>query len=127
MNQKQFGNVIQLSPHDRYIHFISKVADWEELWSLRNSDGFVIFGDPLENECIPVWPHPDYANALIKDSWSDCYPERIDMYKFLEKWIPGMIEDKRMIAVFPTLDENGIIVNPERLNGDLLDELEQYQ
>ena len=127
MNQKQFDQVILLSAQERYDHFISKAADWEELWTLKSPAGFVMFGDSLGRECIPVWPHPDYAAALINDSWSDCISERLDLHKFLEKWIPGMITDKRMVVVFPTPDEKGVVINPRRLNEDLLEELKQYE
>jgi hypothetical protein len=127
LNQKQFHQVIMLSAQKRYDHFISKVADWEELWTLKSPDGFVMFGDSSGQECVPVWPHPDYAAALIKDTWSDCTPERLDLVTFLGKWISGMIQDKRKVVVFPTPNKKGIVVDPQRLNEDLSKELEQYE
>jgi hypothetical protein len=128
MNQKQFDQVILLSAQERYDHFISRAADWEEVWTLKSPDGFVMFGDSSGRECIPVWPHSHYAAALINDSWSACIiMERLDLHKFLEKWIPGMVKDKRMVVVFPTPDEKGVVINPKRLKEDLLEELKLYE
>ncbi len=127
MNQKQFDQVILLSAQKRYDYFIGKVADWEELWTLKSLDGFVMFSDSVGQECIPVWPHPDYAAALAKGSWSDCEPERLDLGNFIDKWIPGMINDNRMVVVFPTPNEKGGVVHPEDLKGDLLKETQQYE
>lgn len=126
MNQKQFDQVIKLPAKEKYIHFIAKVADWEELWTLKSPNGFVLFGDDKNNECIPVWPHPDYASALAKDEWADSSPERLELSSFIDRWIPGIKKDKRKIAVFPTPDEKGIIVEPQKLNDDLSQELSQY-
>ncbi len=38
-----------------------------------------------------------------------------------------MIKDKRMVVVFPTPDEKGVVINPQRINEDLLEELKQYE
>ncbi len=127
MNQAQFDNVILLSAQKRYDHFIGKVADWEELWTLKSSDGFVMFSDSSGHECVPVWPHPDYAAALANDSWDDCVPERLDLSNFMDKWLPGLITDNRMIVVFPTPNKEGGIVHPEALKSDLLKEMQQYE
>lgn len=79
LHQKHFENVINLAEKDRYQHFIARISDWEELWSLKNEQGFVSFSDSEEHKGIPFWPHPDYANALATDEWNDCSPERISL------------------------------------------------
>jgi hypothetical protein len=127
MNKSQFDQVVSLPAIDRYNHFVSKVADWQQLWTLKGHDGFVLFGDESNQKCIPVWPHPDYAAALAQDSWSDCSPEELDLETFISKWLPSMLVDNRMVAVFPTPQQKGIIVNPLRLQKDLSAELEQYE
>jgi hypothetical protein len=126
MNPAQFEQVTGLPAQERYIHFVSKAADWQELWTLKGPNGFVMFGNDSNQECVPVWPHPDYAASLAKDSWSDCSPEQLNLESFMAKWIPGMIKDNRMVAVFPTPQEKGIVIDPQRLRDDLSAELEQY-
>jgi len=126
MNQPQFDRVVSLPAQERYAHFISKVADCQQLWTLKGPDGFVMFGDDSGQQCVPVWPHPDYAAALAKDSWSDCSPDELDLEAFMSRWIPGIAKDRYMVAVFPTPEEKGIVVDPRRLQEDLSAELEQY-
>jgi hypothetical protein len=43
------------------------------------------------------------------------------------KWIPGMVKDHRMVAVFPLPSNQGIIVNPERMKADLELALSAYE
>jgi hypothetical protein len=127
MNQAQFDQVISLSAEERYSHFISKVADWQQLWTLKGPDGFVLFGGDADQQCVPVWSHPDYATALAKDAWSDCSPHELNLEAFMSRWIPGMSKDNRMVAVFPTPEGKGTVVDPQRLEEDLSVELEQYE
>ena len=127
MNQAQFDQVTSLSAQERYDHFIGKVADWEELWTLKSSDGFVMFSDSSGRECIPVWPHPDYAADLAKGSWNDCVPEKLDLNYFLDKWIPGLIHDNRKVIVFPTAKNEGGLIDPDDLKEDLEKEVQQYE
>ena len=127
MNQAQFDQVVSLPAEDRYSHFVSKAADWRQLWTLKGADGFVLSGDDSSQQCVPIWPHPDYAAALAKGSWSDCSPAEIELEAFMSRWIPGMIKDNRMVAVFPTPEEKAIVIDPQRLHEDLSAELEQYE
>jgi hypothetical protein len=127
MNKKQFDSVIKLDAPKRYQHFISRISDLEELWSLKNKDGYVMLADDNGNKCLAFWPHPDYAKALLKDEWIDCAPDKIDLYNFLNNWLSGMEKDGFNVAVFPTPDSKGIIVDPIRLKKDIEKECEQYE
>ena len=127
MNEAQFDAVVALPAQERYDHFISKVADWEELWTLRDETGFVLFQDDAGSECIPVWPHPDYAAALARGRWEECTPARLDLESFTTEWIPGAAEEGRVFAAFPTPDKRGPIVSPGRLRDDLETESERYE
>ena len=127
MNEKQFESVTKLPAEKRYQHFISKIADWEQIWSLRDSEGFVSLADDNDNACLVFWPHPEYAKVLADKEWADCIPTLIDLTKFLEKWLPGMEKDGIKAAVFPTPDSQSIIVDPQRLRSDIERECEQYQ
>ena len=50
------------------------------------------------------WPHPVFAEASAVAEWLGYKPRKIELDDWLEKWIPGMEEDRRMIAVFPTVE-----------------------
>ena len=62
---------------ERYDYFIRKVADWEEVWSLKVEGGWAMVGNPDSDECIPFWPHPEYARICAKDQWEEYLPEPI--------------------------------------------------
>lgn len=81
----EFRGVIALPAPDRYSHFIRRIADFEELWGLRRSDGWVTMGDDAGHKCIPVWPHKRYAESFIRDSWSDTTATRIENHLCLHQ------------------------------------------
>lgn len=127
MHQGQFDNVVKLSGLDRYQHFVARISDWEELWSLKNSQGFVSFSDGEGKEGIPFWPHPDYAKSIATGDWDDCSPERIELKVFLERWLPGMKNDGVFAVVFPTPEEKGMMIDPDQLGTDIREECKQYE
>lgn len=127
ISQQEFESVLSLSDEKRYFYFLKKVADWEELWSLRNQDGWVLAADPDGHEVVPVWPHERFAQACIEGNWKDCKPSAIRLSEWMERWIPGMARDSRQVAVFQTPQDKGIVIHPDRLNDDLRDECQQYE
>lgn len=127
INAREIEAVQALSPAQRYGHFVRRVADWEEVWSLANGDGWVLMADDEGHELIPVWPHPHYAEALAIGDWAGHQPKPIPLADFLEKWLPGMARDGRRLAVFATREGKGIIVNPLRFKSDLEEACEQYE
>jgi hypothetical protein len=126
IREKEFESVMRLQAHARYEHFVKKVADWKEIWSLWN-DGWVLMGDPDENETVPVWPHAKYAEAAAVGEWLGYEPRRIPLDDWLDKWTPGMTRDKRKVAVFPTGKGKTVTVDPLRLKTDLEKELSRYE
>jgi len=108
-----------LSADKRYDHFVAKVVENEQIWILSDEQGCVIVSSGGE-QCVPVWPHPEYAAAWATDEWSDCQPTAIDLDTWMERWTPGLTEDDLMIAVFPHADEQGVVVAPSELEDSLL-------
>jgi len=125
LNDKQFAAIVRLSDHERYDYFLKKVADWEEVWSLHSPEGWVELSADDGEECLPVWPHPDFAKAWAVDDWSDCQPKAIALDVWLERWTPGLEKDNTLVAVFPVNEEEGIVLPPSELHDALCSELEQ--
>lgn len=123
LNRVQFDSVVKLAGPERYKHFIARIADWRQVWTLKQPDGFVTLGDDEGHVCVPLWPHADYAKALASGDWTTCVPVNVDLDSFKEKWLPGLLRDKYFLAVFPTPDQKGVVVSPERLAADLREEL----
>jgi hypothetical protein len=127
MHDKEFESVLSLSGSRRYEYFIKKVADWETVWSLKNEEGWVLARDDQGHEVIPVWPHERFALACTAGNWAECEPSPIDIAAWLERWIPGALRDRRLVAVFPTPSDRGVVVSPDRLKEDLERELSLYE
>lgn len=126
IHEQEFHSVLQLGATQRYTYFLKKVADWEKLWSLHDEDSWALSRDPLGKQAVPVWPHPDFALASATGLWDDYIPKPIDIELWIQKWIPGIQRDNRNVAVFPTLDDKGVVISAEQLLQDLKLELSKY-
>lgn len=122
LTQKEIENVLKLEAPKRYKYFISKIVDQDELWSLKNNDGFIGMGDNEGHDGIPFWPHIEYAKLFINNEWENCEPAKINFHHFLDYWIPEMIKDNTHIIVFPTLEMKGLILHPNVILKDLVEE-----
>ncbi len=127
MNEREFANVMALPAPRRYAYFIKRVADWHELWSLKEEDGWLLASDDQGQMLIPVWPHAKYAEACASGVWEGAKAQAIDLSDWLERWTIGMIHDQRMVAVFPIPSDRGIVVSPQRLQDDLEAELSRFE
>lgn len=123
---KKIENIVKMTEDERYDYFIRKVADFEQVWGL-NDNGWALLGDDDGNQILPLWPEREFAELCVADQWKNYKPASIQLSNFLEKWIPGMINDKTLINIFLTPDAKGSVVSPPTLKSDLQDELEQYQ
>ena len=123
IHDKEFAALTGMSALDRYSVFIDRVADWEEVWSLRSANGWCLMVDDSGVEMIPVWPHERFATAFASNN-SQEQAASIALDDWLDKWLPRMLKDGRQIAVFPVPSGHGIVVSPERLMADLLAQCE---
>jgi hypothetical protein len=129
MNQihdEEFAALARMNASDRYSVFLNRVADWEEVWSLRSANGWCLMADESGVEMIPVWPHERCATACASNDDQE-QAASIPLEDWLDKWLPGMIKDGRQVAVFPVPTGKGTIVSPTRLRADLLAQCEEYE
>jgi len=110
----------------RYEYWIKKVADQQQVWSLWK-DGWALASDTPGHEYVPVWPHMKYAELCATGQWAGYVPRDIALTSWLDRWISGMENDNRRVAVFPTPSDRGIAVSPRKLESDLREELSQYE
>ncbi|MFC1466140.1 MAG: DUF2750 domain-containing protein [Candidatus Brachytrichaceae bacterium NZ_4S206] len=123
INDKEISSVLALPPVRRYEYFVKKVADFEELWGLADERGWAMYGSDSGKELFPVWPHPKYAEMCATGSHSQCSPRRINLREWLESWLPQLLEEGRLVAVFPLPDDQAVFIAPDRLLIDLAEEL----
>jgi len=104
----------QLSADERYDAFIKAVTEGGPVWSLSSDEGWAIISDE-DTEYLPVWPNSELANTWATDGYADCAPKAIEKIDWIEKWLPGMIEDGLQIAVCPDIEGEGIVISAEEV------------
>ncbi len=129
MHPKQLENVFSLSSKERYEHFVSKVADWEEVWILIGADNnfLTVNSDANDIEYLPVWPHPDYAKAYAEGLDLSLEPKLIELTIFMERWLLGLQKDGLKVGTLPNLEVTVWIMEPSDLLTDLENEVSQYE
>lgn len=125
--EEEIKAVLMLDGEKRYTYCIKKMADEQQLWSLRHSDGWALSSDDAGHELLPVWPHEKFASLCANGAWADYHPVAIDIDAWLDRWIAGMEKDGKLVAVFPAPQDGGVAVEPRRMESDLRDELLQYE
>ena len=127
MNEKQFESVQSLDTEKRLQHFISKVADWEQLWTVKSKEGWLVPVAPEGFEYFPIWPHPEYAQKIADLNFPGHKAEEISLSDFLSHWVPLLQGDDVKVAVFPNKDWTFWCIEAEDLLAELVQEMQQYQ
>lgn len=124
---KEIESVEVLEASKRYDYLIKKIADQEKVWSLWQEDGWALAGDNNGREAVPIWPHEQFARLAASGSWVGYQPKVIELDAWLSRWIAGMEKDNRLVAVFPTMNDKGVFVEPAKFAIDLRSELQNYE
>ena len=124
--EQEVQALLLLSGPKRYEYCIKKIADQEQLWSLWQ-EGWALAADDAGREVVPIWPHSLYATLCATGRWSKYTPKAIDLLEWKERWTPGMDNDKRLVAVFPTPRDKGVVIAARRFQNDLDNECAKYE
>ncbi|MBO6598026.1 MAG: DUF2750 domain-containing protein, partial [Pseudomonadales bacterium] len=101
ITEEEYEAVLKTSSQIRFEHFVKKVADWEQVWSVRNDEGWLVPVAPEGFEYFPLWPHPSYAQRVSDDNFPGHTAIEITFDELLDDWIPRLEQDDVKIAVFP--------------------------
>ncbi|GGZ01402.1 MAG: hypothetical protein PWP74_529 [Shewanella sp.] len=101
----------KMSPDKRFDYMIEQVREKKELWVLHDDNGCVMLTTEDE-DCIPVWPSEEAAREWAQEDWQDCQPLSVSLWDWQERWTPGMADDDLLVAVFPLVDDLGVVVSP---------------
>ncbi len=115
LTESEFNTVSLLSPDSRYDYFVEKIVAGGEVWSLAGEDGWVVMTSDDGEECLPVWPHEDFAAEWATGEWADCKPTAVALNEWVGRWTPGMEKDGTLLAIFPDEESEGTIVAPNEL------------
>jgi hypothetical protein len=111
----------------RYEYSIKRIADAGELWSLKDPAGWRMQADDAGNEVVPIWPHRLYAEAAAIGAIAGSTAAPIDLQTWRERWIPGLIRDRRLVGVFPVPDGQSVVVEPKQFDAHLQIELDKIE
>ncbi|MCW8880418.1 MAG: DUF2750 domain-containing protein [Kangiellaceae bacterium] len=123
LNPEQFESVLALSSADRYSHFVGKVADWQQLWGVKNGEGWLFPIIDGEFEYFPVWPHPEYAQKMSDLHFPGHSATEISLEQFLNEWLPDFEKDGVKVGVFPNKEWSIWVMEPSDLAECLRDEM----
>lgn len=123
MKNNKINNVINLTASERYNYFIRKISDFEEVWGLKDEEGWALMGNN-EQVLFPVWCETEFAELC---KWNNYQPTPIPLDDFIEKLLPMLEKDNIMLAVFPIPKEKGIICKIQDVRSDIEKECEQYE
>ena len=124
MLNHEIENVLKNDISKQYEYFIKKVADYEQVWSIRANNGWATLGEG-ERKFFPVWPRKEFADICLNGEWENYYCESIELEEFIDDWISGLKEDNIRITVMWN-NGNGIDVDWDTLKQDIEQELENY-
>ena len=127
ISSEQYAALISAEGPKRLKHLVTRAADGELLWGLRDESGWVSLADDSDAPGFPIWPHPDYAQDCAMGSWAGCQPTKIDVHEFVDDWLPDMSMQGVSIAVFPTPEMSGVWISPGELKLRLEEELDKYE
>ncbi|GIU52633.1 hypothetical protein TUM4438_45820 [Shewanella sairae] len=127
MNGKQYEAVLALDSSKRFEHFVSKVADWRQLWGVKNDEGWLVSVDPEGFEYFPLWPHPEYAQKVVDENFPGHQAVELSLDELLNHWLPLFEQDNVKVAVFPNREWTFWCIEPQDLKEDLLNEMAKYE
>jgi hypothetical protein len=127
VNDKQYASVLALDGPRRFEHLVAQVADWGEVWGLRTSQGWMLVQDASGSIAFPVWPHERYATGYNDATTSGCQAAPIDVHDFIDEWLPRFQGEGTQLAVFPTLTDRAVFVEPKLLEAAIREELSRLE
>lgn len=124
VEEGEIREILGLPAPERLAHFLQLTADWEEVWGLKDPDGWVIRRSDGEPRAFPLWPHKAFAAACTQGAWEGASPEAISLDELLDSLLPLLDEDGLRAEVFPTPTDGGVLLSSGELLHRLEDELD---
>ena len=119
LEPEKIKQILQMDDAQRAVYFVNEAVIQNQLWILTDEHGCVMLNTEEEEDCVPVWPNEEFAQAWATDQWQNCQPEAISLNKWFSRWTHGLADDELAIVVFPSQDEQGLIYYPDELEHEL--------
>lgn len=111
----QLAKITAYDADKRFQYLISEVLTHQKIWLLVDEHGCVMLNTEDE-DCVPIWPHQEFAQAWATGEWAQCKVESISVAKWRSRWTPGLLSDELAVAVFPDQHGEGIVISPDELD-----------
>ena len=118
LDAQQIQTILQYDAQQRYNYLLQEVIHNAQIWLLVDEHGCVMLNTD-EEDCVPVWPNEEFAQAWATEEWSHCKAEAISLEKWRNRWTTGLEEDELAIVVFPNQHNEGLIFFPDEFDDAL--------
>ncbi|PZU26011.1 MULTISPECIES: DUF2750 domain-containing protein [Sphingobacterium] len=127
MHPKEKENILKLDPFKRYQHFLKKIADFEELWTIVDEDGNYAISEIDGYKLISFWTVEEFIFSNLSDGWEDCKPFKLILEDLQNELYEIIATENYLINVFPINGKTGFVVNINEFKRDLDEELDKLQ
>ncbi|PSB83615.1 DUF2750 domain-containing protein [Photobacterium damselae] len=118
LDDAKIAEIQAFDAEKRYKYLVKEVVANREIWILVDEHGCVMLNTEDE-DCVPVWPNKEFAEAWATGDWAECKAESISLNKWHSRWTHGLEDDELAVVIFPNQDEDGLIVFPDELDFEL--------
>jgi hypothetical protein len=118
LDPQQIEQISNYDGEKRLKYSIKEMVAQREIWILTDEHGCVMLNTEDE-DCVPVWPNQEFAQAWATGDWEECKPEAISLNKWHSRWSYGLEEDELSVVVFPNQNEEGVILFPDEFDFEL--------
>ncbi|EGR2126579.1 DUF2750 domain-containing protein [Vibrio cholerae] len=118
LTAEQMALINQYDQEQRFNYCLKEIVANQQVWILKDEHGCVMLNTE-EEECVPVWPHREFAQAWATGEWAECEPESIGLSKWFSRWTQGLEQDDLSVVVFPNDNEEGVILFPDEFDFEL--------
>ncbi|MGB2079757.1 MAG: DUF2750 domain-containing protein [Vibrio sp.] len=118
VENQDLSAVMRQDAQARFDYSLKQMAAQRQIWILIDESGCVMLNTDDE-DCVPVWPHEELAQAWATGEWGDCQAKSISLNLWKSRWTYGLTDDDLSIVVCPSLDGEGVIVFPDEFEHQL--------
>jgi hypothetical protein len=116
--QSRIDEINKLDAEQRLKYCLKTIVHEQCVWIIKDDIGCVMLNTE-DDDCVPVWPNSEFAQAWLTGEWENCTVESIPLKTWYSRWSSGLEEDELSVAVFPNLDEEGVILFPDEFDFEL--------
>ena len=118
LSAEQIATINQYDQEQRFNYCIKETVANQQVWILKDEHGCVMLNTE-EDDCVPVWPNREFAEAWATGEWADCEAEAISFNKWRSRWTQGLEQDDLSVVVFPNDNEEGVVLFPDEFDFEL--------